>query len=258
MNYYSSSSQNSDLKTKIELLVSIFWILNLISCLEDNLSKGGAAYPTIPQYTFIVTLILILKKFLNLKKDNKYSLFQKLGNFIYNSSQSHATYFNEYNTKLAKKKKKASLHFLFSSKCWLNIQKYSLQILYRKYSAAEFLLIQTCLWDSQTLAVLKQDCVGKGRGSYVYICEVTMVRGGAISQNEAKEWCGERGSWKFHGGSQWLWNSIGSSVLIIMYKKKNIWITLCALVTLDHILWNYYFTTEILPISFQQLLNVFF
>lgn len=28
--------------------------------------------------------------------------------------------------------------------------------------------------------MLKQDCVGKGRGSYVYICEVTMVRGGAI------------------------------------------------------------------------------
>jgi len=28
--------------------------------------------------------------------------------------------------------------------------------------------------------VLKQDCVGKGRGLYVYICEVTMVRGGAI------------------------------------------------------------------------------
>jgi len=134
--------------------------------------------PHIPQSTFIVMLQCRSWRNLFFKlKDNKYYLFQKLGNFIYNSSQSHATYFNEYNTKLAQKKHICI--FLFSSKCWLNIQKYSLQILYRKYSAAEFLLIQTCLRDSQTLAVLKQT-VGKGRGLYVYICEVTMVRGGAI------------------------------------------------------------------------------
>lgn len=155
------------------------------------------------------------------------------------------------------------MHFLFSSKCWLNIQKYSLQILYRKYSAAEFLLIQTCLWDSQTLAVLKQDCVGKGRGSYVYICEVTMVRGGAISQNEAKEWCGERGSWKFHGGSQWLWNSIGSSVLIvIMYqknKKKHLNYIMCLSDSWPHsmklLLYNRN-TANLFPTAFKYLLLV--
>lgn len=54
----------------------------------------------------------LITMFSVIKKDNTISLLQKLGNFIYNSSQSHATYFNEYNTKLAKKKKKASLHFL--------------------------------------------------------------------------------------------------------------------------------------------------
>lgn len=138
----------------------------------------------------------LIPMFSVIKKDNTNSLLQKLGNFIYNSSQSHATYFNEYNTKLAPKKK--HLCIFFSSKCWLNIQKYSLQILYRKYSAAEFLLLQTCLWDSQTLAVLKQDCVGKGRGS-VYNCEVTTVRGGTnIRSPQTKRVVWEGGtSWNF-------------------------------------------------------------